>query len=195
MPAAPDEALGDDQPDEEWCKLHGLLDAQTCSDVAKHCNDTKQAAKVVQVCTREDTPACRQAHGLPGFVAKLLEQRPADLEAPAVPLELRREIERSWEDYKMMCGHPSIHAGGKHAPVYVRPADVCSHDSMQETSMRLFLCALLARRPVIAQGIVTSLNGQRFFHMYVPELGLELRIESEEIQPAPVVTDWNKDAR
>ena len=31
--------------------------------------------------------------------------------------------------------------------------------------------------------------------MYVPELGLELRIESEEIQPAPVVTDWNKDAR
>ena len=61
--------------------------------------------------------------------------------------------------------------------------------------MRLFLCALLARRPVVAQGIVTSLNGQRFFHLYVPELGLELRIESEEIQPAPVVTDWNKDAR
>lgn len=61
--------------------------------------------------------------------------------------------------------------------------------------MRLFLCALLARRPVVAQGIVTSLNGQRFFHLYVPELGLELRIESEDMQPAPVVTDWNKDAR
>ena len=61
--------------------------------------------------------------------------------------------------------------------------------------MRLFLCALLARRPMVAQGVVTSLNGQRFFHLYVPELGLELRIESEDIQPAPVVTDWNKDAR
>ena len=61
--------------------------------------------------------------------------------------------------------------------------------------MRLFLCALLARKPVVTQGIVTSLNGQRFFHLYVPELGLELRIETEDIQPAPVVTDWHKDAR
>ena len=58
--AAPDEALGDDEPNEEWCKLHGLLDAQTCSDVAKHCNDTKQAAKAVQVCPMEThLPLCK----------------------------------------------------------------------------------------------------------------------------------------
>ena len=37
------------QPDDEWCAQHGLLDPETCSDVAKHCNETKQAAKVVQV--------------------------------------------------------------------------------------------------------------------------------------------------
>ena len=42
--------------------------------------------------------------------------------------------------------------------------------------MRLFLCAMLARRPVVSQAIVTGLNGARFFDLYVPELGLELRI-------------------
>jgi len=67
--------------------------------------------------------------------------------------------------------------------------------SVQETSMRLFLCALLARKPIVTQGIVTGLNGDRFFDMYVPELGLELRIQTVDIQPAPVLSDWNKDAR
>ncbi len=61
--------------------------------------------------------------------------------------------------------------------------------------MRLFLCAMLARKPVVSQAIVTGLNGARFFDLYVPELGLELRIQCEDIQPAPVLTDWNKDAR
>ena len=61
--------------------------------------------------------------------------------------------------------------------------------------MRLFLCTLLARKPVVAQAVVTGLNGARFFDLYVPELGLELRMQCEEIQPAPVLTDWNKDAR
>lgn len=61
--------------------------------------------------------------------------------------------------------------------------------------MRLFLCAMLARKPVVSQAIVTGLNGARFFDVYVPELGLELRIQCEDIQPAPVLTDWNKDAR
>lgn len=42
------EAASAKEPDEEWCAQHGLLDPDTCSDVAKHCNDTKQAAKTVQ---------------------------------------------------------------------------------------------------------------------------------------------------
>lgn len=61
--------------------------------------------------------------------------------------------------------------------------------------MRLFLCVLLARKPMVTQAVVTGLNGPRFFDVYLPELGLELRIQSEEIQPAPVLADWNKDAR
>ena len=61
--------------------------------------------------------------------------------------------------------------------------------------MRLFLCAMLARKPVVSQAIVTGLNGARFFDVYVPELGLELRLQCEDIQPAPALADWNKDAR
>ena len=190
--AAPDEALGDDEPDEEWCRLHGLLDAETCSDVAKHCNETKQAAKVVQVRTTMNTAAGAQAHALPEFATKL---DGTAMIAPMRQLSLWSYAEFLGGSPTGVCFHHSMQAGDKHAPDHVCTADVCSHGSVQETSMRLFLCALLARRPVVAQGIVTSLNGQRFFHLYVPELGLEVRIESEEIQPAPVVTDWNKDAR
>jgi hypothetical protein len=38
-----------EEPDEEWCAQRGLLDPGTCSEVAKHCNETKMAAKTVQV--------------------------------------------------------------------------------------------------------------------------------------------------
>ncbi len=43
------EGVAAEEPGDEWCTQRGLLDPATCSDVAKHCNDTKQAAKVVQV--------------------------------------------------------------------------------------------------------------------------------------------------
>ena len=33
---------------EAWCAERGLLDRDTCSDVAKHCNERKLAAKAVQ---------------------------------------------------------------------------------------------------------------------------------------------------
>ena len=177
LPAAPDNALADEGPDDEWCTLHGLLDTETCSSVAKHCNETKQAAKVVQVCRMKNTPAGAHAHNLPGLLVKPEKQRSVDLHTPVLALELRRELQRMGVACQLMCH-------------FTDPRRFA-----QETSMRLFLCALLARRPMVAQGIVTSLNGQRFFHLYVPELGLELRIESEEIQPAPMVTDWNKDGR
>ena len=43
------EGVAAEEPGDEWCSQRGLLDPATCSDVAKHCNETKQAAKVVQV--------------------------------------------------------------------------------------------------------------------------------------------------
>ena len=43
------EGVAAEEPGDEWCAERGLLDPATCSDVAKHCNETKQAAKVVQV--------------------------------------------------------------------------------------------------------------------------------------------------
>ena len=39
----------EEEPDEDWCAQRGLLDPDTCSEVAKHCNETKMAAKTVQV--------------------------------------------------------------------------------------------------------------------------------------------------
>lgn len=43
------EAEREEEPDEDWCAQRGLLDPDTCSEVAKHCNETKMAAKTVQV--------------------------------------------------------------------------------------------------------------------------------------------------
>ena len=43
------EAECEEEPDEDWCAQRGLLDPDTCSEVAKHCNETKMAAKTVQV--------------------------------------------------------------------------------------------------------------------------------------------------
>ena len=43
------EGIAAEKPGDDWCSQRGLLDPATCSDVAKHCNETKQAAKVVQV--------------------------------------------------------------------------------------------------------------------------------------------------
>ena len=38
-----------EEPSEEWCEQHGLLGTKACGEVAAHCNDRKQSAKMVQV--------------------------------------------------------------------------------------------------------------------------------------------------
>ena len=55
------EAMAAGEAGDEWCTQRGLLDPETCSDVAKHCNDTKQAAKVVQVSPRHWPGRCRES--------------------------------------------------------------------------------------------------------------------------------------
>ncbi|BDA45360.1 DIS3-like exonuclease 2 [Coccomyxa sp. Obi] len=97
---------------EEWCAQQGLMTTQQCADVAKHCNDRKQAAKLVQ-----------------------------------------------------------------------------------EASARLYLAVLLRRRPLLTEGIVMGLNGARFLDVYIPDLGTELRIQVEDIAPAPVYGDWDAKAK
>ena len=53
---------------------------------------------------------------------------------------------------------------------------------------------MLRRRPRVASAVVTGLAGQRFLDVYIPSLGLELRIQTEEVVP-PVVADWDAVAR
>ena len=65
----------------------------------------------------------------------------------------------------------------------------------QDASLRLYLCVLLRRSPRVAQAVVMGLNGQRFLDIYIPSLGLELRIQTEEIVPGPVLADWDAVAR
>ena len=59
------EAMAAEEPGDAWCAQRGLLEPQTCSDVAKHCNDTKQAAKVVQVSPRHVPGLCRENSNAP----------------------------------------------------------------------------------------------------------------------------------
>ncbi len=65
----------------------------------------------------------------------------------------------------------------------------------QEASSRLYLAVLLRRRPLLCEGVVMGLNGARFLDVYVPDIGIELRIQVEDIAPAPVYGDWDAKAK
>lgn len=61
----------------------------------------------------------------------------------------------------------------------------------QEASSRLYLAVLLRRRPRICEAVVMGLAGSKFLDLYIPDLGIELRVHVGEIAPAPVYGDWD----
>lgn len=65
----------------------------------------------------------------------------------------------------------------------------------QEASSRLYLAVLLRRRPLLCEGVVMGLNCSRFLDVYIPDIGIELRIQVEDIVPAPVYGDWDDKAK
>lgn len=65
---------------------------------------------------------------------------------------------------------------------------------LQDASSRLFLCLLLRARPVVAEAVLTILNGPKFFDLYVPTLGVESRIHIADILPASAAT-WDAEQR
>ena len=65
---------------------------------------------------------------------------------------------------------------------------------MQDASSLLYLCVMLRKQPRVENAIVTIVNGSRFFDIYIPSLGLEARININEILPAVEAT-WNTDLR
>lgn len=71
----------------------------------------------------------------------------------------------------------------------------CVMSTLQEASARLYLAVLLRRRPLLTEGVVMGLNGARFLDVYIPDIGTELRIQVEDIAPAPVYGDWDAKAK
>ncbi len=65
---------------------------------------------------------------------------------------------------------------------------------MQDASSLLYLCVMLRKRPRVETAIVTIVNGNRFFDIYIPTLGLEARINTNEIVPA-VEARWDAASR
>ena len=45
----------------------------------------------------------------------------------------------------------------------------------QDASLKLFLCVLLRKQPVVTLGVVSSLGGDKHMGVYLPMYGLELR--------------------
>eukprot|EP00198_Chlamydomonas_reinhardtii_P003968 XP_001693304.1 3'-5' exoribonuclease [Chlamydomonas reinhardtii] len=50
----------------------------------------------------------------------------------------------------------------------------------QDGSLKLYLCVLLRRQPVVTMGTVSSLGGDRYFALYISEFGHEVRLELDE---------------
>ena len=66
--------------------------------------------------------------------------------------------------------------------------DLCS--LLQDASSLLYLCVMLRKQPRAETAVVTIVNGSRFFDIYIPSLGLEARININEILP-PVEAAWD----
>lgn len=43
----------------------------------------------------------------------------------------------------------------------------------QDASLKLFLCCLLKDHPIVTMGVALGLGGDRFFTVFLPELGCE----------------------
>ena len=52
--------------------------------------------------------------------------------------------------------------------------------SVQDASSRLYLTALLAARPTVVAAFATGVGGSRFVDCYLPDLGVEVRVQLEE---------------
>ena len=62
----------------------------------------------------------------------------------------------------------------------------------QEASARLFLAFLLRDKPRVAKAIVVALNGDKFFEVYIPEYGLQRRVNVENDHPGIKAT-WDEE--
>lgn len=64
----------------------------------------------------------------------------------------------------------------------------------QEASARLFLAFMLRDKPRVAKAIVVALSGDKFFEVYIPEYGLQRRVNVRNDHPDLQVT-WEEEER
>lgn len=65
--------------------------------------------------------------------------------------------------------------------------------SIQERVSQLYLIQLLIQTPRVLWGIVVGLGGPKFFDVYVPDIGVDIRIHAEDIfvKGLEINTEWN----
>lgn len=62
--------------------------------------------------------------------------------------------------------------------------------AVQEGSSRLFLAVMLSQNPVVTHAIIVALGGDKYFTVYVPQFGLETRVQVSE-PGIPLCADWD----
>ena len=67
-------------------------------------------------------------------------------------------------------------------------------NAVQDASSLLYLCVMLRKQPRAEIAVVTVVNGSRFFDIYIPALGMEARIQVNEITPS-VDASWDSESR
>lgn len=64
----------------------------------------------------------------------------------------------------------------------------------QDLSSKLHLCVMLRSQPMVHQAVVMVVNGSRFFDLYIPGLGMDMRIQVADMLPT-LRTTWNAQER
>lgn len=53
--------------------------------------------------------------------------------------------------------------------------------SVQDGCMKLYLTMFLWDSPKVCQGVVLALGGSRFFDVYIPAFGIDVRVHTEDM--------------
>eukprot|EP00887_Chlorella_sp_A99_P000156 scaffold16.g156.t1 len=70
--------------------------------------------------------------------------------------------------------------------------------SVQDGCLRLYLCVMLHRQPVVVDAVVMQLGGSRFFDCYIPVFGCDVRVHTETLLgggASAVLSQWEANTR
>ncbi|KAI3425159.1 hypothetical protein D9Q98_008930 [Chlorella vulgaris] len=70
--------------------------------------------------------------------------------------------------------------------------------NVQDGSLRLYLCVMLHRQPLVCDAVIMQLGGSRFFDAYIPALGCDVRIHTATLLrggEAAIRTGWRPEEK